>query len=59
MRTTLNIVSDVLERARALSALACVDRFVEEQRPDGNWAASTFGRRGCGLSRSSSREWPS
>lgn len=47
VRTLLAGAAILAEDRYREAALACVDRFVEEQLSDGNWAASTFGRRGC------------
>jgi hypothetical protein len=35
------------EPAFAEAAYECLDRFVAEQRPDGGWSATYFGRPGC------------
>ena len=41
------------------AALECVDRFVEEQLPDGAWSAHFFGSAGCSLAQVTRMEYGS
>ncbi|HET9234690.1 MAG TPA: hypothetical protein VFP10_11170, partial [Candidatus Eisenbacteria bacterium] len=52
------VIRSLLVAARLLgketyrdAALACLDRFVDEQRKDGGWASQYFGHGNCGLAR--------
>ncbi len=49
---TLILASAILkDRRYREAAFDCLDRFVDEQQPDGGWASQYFGKRTCDLAR--------
>ncbi|HET9233483.1 MAG TPA: hypothetical protein VFP10_05030 [Candidatus Eisenbacteria bacterium] len=57
---TLLAARRILDEPRyETAALECVDRFVEEQLPEGGWSAHFFGSAGCSLAQATRMEYHS